>query len=116
VIWLESDLGPTREVPGGTIRPGTGREVAVRLIQARPRCRVLVNEGDSRARPLYRLLDSAGCSVEEVVHEGGDWLRDNWLLAMRRAVGLPEEDDDFDFENEDDFGDEEEDREEFDYA
>lgn len=42
-------------------------------------------------------------------HEAGDWLRDNWLLTMRRSP-LPEDDDDFDF------GDEEEGEKELDCA
>jgi hypothetical protein len=105
LVWIDSDLGPVRHETGGTIRPGTGREVAERLAEARPFFPVLVNEGDDDSRPLCSLLEAAGCSVEEVFHHGGDWLRDNWAPALRGALGLPEEDDDFDFDedDEDDF-------------
>jgi hypothetical protein len=104
LVWIDSDLGPVRHETGGTIRPGSGREVAARLAEARPFFPVLVNEGDDYSRPLCSLLEAAGCRVEEVFYRDGDWLRDNWAPALRGAVGLPEEDDDFDFdEDEDDF-------------
>jgi len=88
VISLDHDLGPSREIAGEFLDPGTGRDVVDFLAGHAPVCPVIVHTSNSLARPGMELaLHEAGWkSVRVYPHFDTDWIGTAWIRAVEEAM------------------------------
>ena len=83
LISLDHDLNP---MPGATVDPGTGVDVARFLGDFMPVCPVLIHSSNTdRVYSMHNELRFAGWMVDRVGPIGTDWIEKSWL---RRAQQL----------------------------
>jgi ADP-ribosylglycohydrolase len=84
LISLDHDLNA---IPGTTMDPGTGLEVAKFLAENRPVCPVIIHSTNAdRAWSMYNELRFADWIVERVGPIGDDWVGTIWLRKAREFV------------------------------
>ena len=84
LISLDHDLNP---MPGATMDPGTGLDVARFLGDFLPVCPVLLHS--SNVERVYSMLNElrfAGWTVDRVGPLGSDWIQTSWRKAARRFL------------------------------
>jgi hypothetical protein len=86
LISLDHDLNP---VPGATVDPGTGVEVARFLGDFLPVCPLLIHSSNTdRVYSMYNDLRFAGWLVDRVDPIGTDWIETTRLPSARRLMTL----------------------------
>lgn len=81
LISLDHDLNP---LPGATIDPGTGLDVAIFLAECRPVCPVIIHSTNAeRAHSMHNELRFADWIVERVGPIGTDWIETIWVRKAR---------------------------------
>lgn len=84
LISLDHDLNP---MPGATVDPGTGVDVARFLGDAMPVCPVLIHSSNTdRVYSMHNELRFAGWTVDRVGPRGTDWIETSWLRSARRLL------------------------------
>ncbi len=84
LISLDHDLNP---MPGATVDPGTGIEVARFLGDFMPVCPVLIHSSNTdRVYSMHNELRFAGWTVDRVGPLGTDWIETSWLRTARRLL------------------------------
>src|SRR6266487_414364 len=84
LISLDHDLNP---MPGATVDPGTGGDVARFLGDFMPVCPVLVHSSNTdRAYSMHNELRFAGWIVDRVGPLGTDWIETSWLRRARELL------------------------------
>ncbi len=84
LISLDHDLNP---MPGATMDPGTGVDVARFLGDYMPVCPVLIHSSNTeRVYSMYNELRFAGWTVDRVGPLGSDWIETSWLRTARRML------------------------------
>lgn len=84
LISLDHDLNP---LPGETVDPGTGVDVARFLGDFMPVCPVLVHSSNTdRVYSMHNELPFAGWLVDRVGPIGNDWIETSWLRAAKRLL------------------------------
>lgn len=84
LISLDHDLNP---MPGATIDPGTGLDVARFLGDFMPVCPVLIHSSNTdRVYSMHNELRFAGWLVDRVGPIGTDWIETSWLRGARRLL------------------------------
>ncbi len=82
LISLDHDLNP---MPGATLDPGTGLDVARFLGDFLPVCPVLIHSSNTdRVYSMQNELRFAGWMVDRVGPLGTDWIETSWLRGARR--------------------------------
>src|ERR1044072_5534382 len=83
-ISLDHDLNP---MPGATVDPGTGVDVARFLGDFMPVCPVLIHSSNTdRVYSMHNELRFAGWAVDRVGPLGADWVRTSWLPRVRSIL------------------------------
>jgi ADP-ribosylglycohydrolase len=83
-ISLDHDLNP---MPGATVDPGTGVDVARFLGDFMPVCPVLIHSSNTdRVYSMHNELRFAGWMVDRVGPLGTDWIETSWLRGARRLL------------------------------
>lgn len=81
LISLDHDLNP---MPGATVDPGTGLDVAKFLAECRPVCPLIIHSTNAdRAHSMHNELRFAGWIAERVGPIGTDWIETMWLRKVR---------------------------------
>lgn len=84
LISLDHDLNP---MPGATVDPGTGVDVARFLGDFMPVCPVLIHSSNTdRVYSMHNELRFAGWMAERVGPIGTDWIEISWLRNARRLL------------------------------
>lgn len=84
LISLDHDLNP---MPGATIDPGTGLDVAQFLGDFLPVCPVLIHSSNTdRVYSMHNELRFAGWMTDRVGPIGSDWIETSWLRSVRRLL------------------------------
>lgn len=84
LISLDRDLNP---LPGATVDPGTGVDVARFLGDFMPVCPVLIHSSNTdRVYSMHNELRFAGWLVERVGPIGPDWIETSWLRTAKRLL------------------------------
>src|SRR5579871_1125512 len=84
LISLDHDLNP---MPGATVDPGTGLEVAKFLAECRPVCPVIIHSTNAdRAHSMHNELRFADWIVERVGPIGNDWIETMWQKKAREFL------------------------------
>ena len=84
LISLDHDLNP---MPGATVDPGTGVDVARFLGDFLPVCPVLIHSSNTdRAYSMHNELRFAGWTVDRVGPLGTDWIETSWLRRARELL------------------------------
>jgi ADP-ribosylglycohydrolase len=84
LISLDHDLNP---MPGTTIDPGTGLDVAQYLGDFMPVCPVLIHSSNTeRVYSMYNELRFADWIVDRVGPLGGDWIETSWLRTAKKLL------------------------------
>lgn len=84
LISLDHDLNP---MPGATVDPGTGLDVARFLSDFLPACPVLTHSSNTdRVYSMHNELRFAGWMVDRVGPIGTDWIETSWLRSARRLI------------------------------
>jgi ADP-ribosylglycohydrolase len=84
LISLDHDLNP---MPGATVDPGTGLDVARFLGDFLPACPVLIHSSNTdRVYSMHNELRFAGWMVDRVGPIGTDWIETSWLRSARRLL------------------------------
>ncbi|MEK7779910.1 MAG: ADP-ribosylglycohydrolase family protein [Verrucomicrobiota bacterium] len=84
LISLDHDLNP---MPGATVDPGTGVDVARFLGDFMPVCPVLIHSSNTdRVYSMHNELRFAGWMVDRVGPIGADWIETSWLRSARRLL------------------------------
>src|SRR5206468_4333813 len=84
LISLDHDLNP---MPGATVDPGTGVDVARFLGDFMPVCPVLIHSSNTeRVYSMHNELRFAGWLVDRVGPLGTDWIETSWLRGARRLL------------------------------
>lgn len=85
LISLDHDLNP---LPGATIDPGTGVDVARFLGDFMPVCPVVIHSSNTdRVYSMHNELRFAGWMVDRVGPLGTDWIETSWLKRVREILG-----------------------------
>jgi ADP-ribosylglycohydrolase len=85
LISLDHDLNP---LPGATVDPGTGVDVAQFLGDFMPVCPVVVHSSNmDRVYSMHNELRFAGWMVDRVGPLGTDWIETSWLRRARALLG-----------------------------
>src|ERR1051325_4612398 len=85
LISLDHDLNP---MPGATVDPGTGVDVARFLGDFMPVCPVLISSANTdRLYSMHNELRFAGWMVDRIGPIGTDWIEKLWLRSARRLLG-----------------------------
>jgi len=85
LIALDHDLNP---MPGATVDPGTGVDVARFLGDFMPVCPVLIHSSNTdRVYSMHNELRFAGWTVDRVGPIGTDWIETSWLRSVKRLLG-----------------------------
>jgi len=84
LISLDHDLIP---MPGATVDPGTGVDVARFLGDFLPVCPVLIHSSNTdRVYSMHNELRFAGWMVDRVGPLGADWVETSWLRRARELL------------------------------
>jgi hypothetical protein len=84
LISLDHDLNP---LPGATVDPGTGVDVARFLGDFIPVCPVLIHSSNTdRVYSMHNELRFAGWMVDRVGPFGTDWIETSWLHRARELL------------------------------
>jgi ADP-ribosylglycohydrolase len=84
LISLDHDLNP---LPGATVDPGTGVDVARFLGDFMPACPVLIHSSNTDfAYSMFNELRFSGWMVDRVGPLGSDWIETSWLRAAKRLL------------------------------
>lgn len=84
LISLDHDLNP---IPGATVDPGTGVDVAKFLGDFIPVCPVLIHSSNTdRVYSMHNELRFAGWMVDRVGPIGRDWIETSWLRSAKRLL------------------------------
>jgi ADP-ribosylglycohydrolase len=84
LISLDHDLNP---MPGATVDPGTGVDVARFLGDFMPVCPVLIHSSNTdRVYSMHNELRFAGWLVDRVGPIGTDWIETSWLRTAKRLL------------------------------
>src|SRR6266404_5365435 len=84
LISLDHDLNP---MPGATVDPGTGVDVARFLGDFLPVCPVLIHSSNTdRVYSMHNELRFAGWMVDRVGPLGTDWIETSWLRTARQLL------------------------------
>jgi ADP-ribosylglycohydrolase len=84
LISLDHDLNP---LPGATVDPGTGVDVARFLGDFIPVCPVLIHSSNTdRVYSMHNELRFAGWMVDRVGPLGTDWIETSWLRRARELL------------------------------
>lgn len=84
LISLDHDLNP---MPGATVDPGTGVDVARFLGDFMPVCPVLIHSSNTdRVYSMHNELRFAGWMVDRVGPLGADWIETSWLRGAQRLL------------------------------
>ncbi len=84
LISLDHDLNP---MPGATVDPGTGVDVARFLGDFMPVCPVLIHSSNTdRVYSMHNELRFAGWMVDRVGPIGTNWIETSWLRAAKRLL------------------------------
>ncbi len=84
LISLDHDLNP---MPGATVDPGTGVDVARFLGDFMPVCPVLIHSSNTdRVYSMHNELRFAGWMVDRVGPLGTDWIETSWLRRVRELL------------------------------
>src|SRR6185437_15054363 len=84
LIGLDHDLNP---MPGVTVDPGTGVDVARFLGDFMPVCPVLIHSSNTdRVYSMHNELRFAGWMVDRVGPLGTDWIETSWLRTAKRLL------------------------------
>jgi ADP-ribosylglycohydrolase len=84
LISLDHDLNP---MPGATVDPGTGMDVARFLGNYMPVCPVLIHSSNTdRVYSMHNELRFAGWMVDRVGPLGTDWIESSWLRRARELL------------------------------
>jgi len=84
LISLDHDLNP---MPGATVDPGTGVDVARFLGDFMPVCPVLIHSSNTdRVYSMHNELRFAGWTVDRVGPLGTDWIETSWLGRARELL------------------------------
>jgi ADP-ribosylglycohydrolase len=84
LISLDHDLNP---MPGATVDPGTGVDVARFLGDFMPVCPVLIHSSNTdRVYSMHNELRFAGWMADRVGPIGTDWIETSWLRSTRRLL------------------------------
>lgn len=84
LISLDHDLNP---MPGATVDPGTGVDVARFLGDFMPVCPVLIHSSNTdRVYSMHNELRFAGWMADRVGPIGRDWIETSWLRSARRLL------------------------------
>lgn len=84
LISLDHDLNP---MPGATVDPGTGVDVARFLGDFMPVCPVLIHSSNmDRAYSMNNELRFGGWMVDRVGPIGTDWIETSWVRTARRLL------------------------------
>src|SRR5947209_13261058 len=84
LISLDHDLNP---MPGATVGPGTGVDVARFLGDFMPVCPVLIHSSNTdRVYSMHNELRFAGWMVDRVGPLGTDWIEKSWLKRVRELL------------------------------
>ncbi|MGP8202216.1 MAG: ADP-ribosylglycohydrolase family protein [Limisphaerales bacterium] len=84
LISLDLDLNP---MPGATVDPGTGLDVARFLGDHMPVCAVVIHSSNTdRVYSMHNELRFAGWMVERVGPLGSDWIDNSWLRRARELI------------------------------
>src|SRR3954468_10995701 len=74
-------------MPGATVDPGTGVDVARFLGDFLPVCPVLIHSSNTdRVYSMHNELRFAGWTVERVGPLGADWIQTSWLKHARELL------------------------------
>jgi ADP-ribosylglycohydrolase len=85
LISLDHDLNP---MPGATVDPGTGVDVARFLGDFMPVCPVLIHSSNTdRVYSMHNELRFAGWIADRVGPLGQDWIKTSWLRTARKMLG-----------------------------
>ncbi len=84
LISLDHDLNP---MPGATVDPGTGVDVARFLGDVMPVCPVLIHSSNTdRVYSMHNELRFAGWMVDRVGPIGTNWIETSWLRTAKRLL------------------------------
>jgi ADP-ribosylglycohydrolase len=84
LISLDHDLNP---MPGATVDPGTGMDVARFLGNYMPVCPVLIHSSNTdRVYSMHNELRFAGWMVDRIGPLGTDWIESSWLRRARELL------------------------------
>src|SRR5579862_8555387 len=84
LIGLDHDLNP---MPGVTVDPGTGLDVARFLADFTPVCAVSIHSSNTdRVYSMHNELRFAGWTVDRVGPFGTDWIETSWLRTAKRLL------------------------------
>jgi ADP-ribosylglycohydrolase len=84
LISLDHDLNP---MPGATVDPGTGVDIARFLGDFMPVCPVLIHSSNTdRVYSMHNELRFAGWMADRVGPIGTDWIETSWLRSARRLL------------------------------
>ena len=86
LISLDDDMGARRVELGELLDPGTMAEVATQIAKYQPCCPVVLNTSGEQAKRLSEILMSARWNAYWAKPTGGDWLKQDWLYAVKRAL------------------------------
>jgi ADP-ribosylglycohydrolase len=84
LISLDHDLNP---MPGATVDPGTGMDVARFLGDFMPACPVLIHSSNTdRVYSMHNELRFAGWMVDRVGPLGAEWIETSWVRHARELL------------------------------
>jgi ADP-ribosylglycohydrolase len=84
LISLDHDLNP---MPGASVDPGTGLDVARFLGDFMPACPIVIHSSNvERVYSMHNDLRFAGWMVDRIGPLGGDWIESTWLRRVRELV------------------------------
>jgi ADP-ribosylglycohydrolase len=84
LISLDHDLN---QIPGATVDPGTGMEVAQFLANYMPVCPVVIHSSNTdRVYSMHNEMRFAGWMVDRVGPLGTDWIESSWLRRARELI------------------------------
>ena len=86
LISLDDDMGARRVELGELLDPGTMAEVATQIAKYQACCPVVLNTSGEQVKRLSEILMSARWDAYWAKPTGGDWLKQDWLYAVKRAL------------------------------